>query len=367
MRIKMEPVSMVKTELMVDPINIQDYEQSQPLAKRPKVQETAQGTTAGGGSNIQSKPISANAIETFAHEILLKVTSIPPEITAEWLARDGNSLPSVPPMSLFSPSPPRLSDPSGKEMLGTEISLKLIRLLLGSASGDGENLEDGGENIIAGTILDVCKACWVMSALKEKEARMCTEALDKKLLDDVQRMNTDLEARLSVAGAALAAVQQINANEKHTFVTSCNQQRQYMQALIVWEFRQLLATQQQILTDAGLPEFHGPTIDSMTIYKQSMICSFLHSAFYLRSRIGDKAHVAMLKSQETRLRNQPVTSMPIPVEPMDHHSLPPPLLQQQQQQQQQLQQQYLVAQQNFYQMMMNPAAYGQQQNMQQYH
>eukprot|EP00979_Chaetoceros_neogracilis_P008692 scaffold1931_cov281-Chaetoceros_neogracile.AAC.3 len=126
-------------------------------------------------------------------------------------------------------------------------------------------------------------------------------------------MDVDLEARLSVAGAALVAVQQINANEKEVFIASCNSQRQHLQSLVAWEFRLLLAQQQQIFTNTGLPEFNGPTVENVLMYKQSAICSFLHSAFYLRNRIGDKAHLAMLKSQEVRLKAQEVTPMPVPV------------------------------------------------------
>ena len=174
-------------------------------------------------------------------------------------------------------------------------------------------------------------------------------------------MDADLEARLSVAGAALTAVQQINVNEKDAFIASCNQQRQYLQALISWEFRQLLAMQQQILTDAGLPEFHGPTLDRVSLYKQSAICSFLHSAFYLRSRIGEDAHLAMLKSQEARISSQPLIPMPLPVDLVESQ------LQQQQQllQQQQQQQQQLLQQQQFYHFM-HQSHYG-QQSLQQFH
>lgn len=130
----------------------------------------------------------------------------------------------------------------------------------------------------------------------------------------MKRMEADLDARLSVAGAALVAVQQINANEKDAFIGSCNSQRQHLRSLISWEFRHLLATQQQILTNAGLPEFNGPTVESAIIYRQSVVCSFLHSAFYLRHRIGEEAHLAMLKSQGKRFKTQQVTPMPIPVE-----------------------------------------------------
>ncbi len=136
-------------------------------------------------------------------------------------------------------------------------------------------------------------------------------------------MDTDLEARLSVAGAALVAVQQMNAAEKMAFLASCNQQRQHLQSLIAWEFRQLLATQQQILTSAGIPEFDGATASSLSIYKQSAVCSFLHSAFFLRNRIGEEAHLAMLKSQETKLSTQQATPMPLPPGMGQDEPMPP--------------------------------------------
>jgi len=116
--------------------------------------------------------VSASTVEATASELLGRTKDIPAEITAEWLGRDGDHLPSRPEPPLFTPSPPRLSDPSGKDLLGTEMSLKLIRLLVGHS--------DGG---IAGcAILDICRGCWMMTALKEREATKCIEALDKKLV-----------------------------------------------------------------------------------------------------------------------------------------------------------------------------------------
>ena len=50
-------------------------------------------------------------------------------------------------------------------------------------------------------------------------------------------METELESRLSVAGHALFAVQQMNAGEKSHFLTMCNQQRQKLSSLVSWEFR----------------------------------------------------------------------------------------------------------------------------------
>ena len=130
--------------------------------------------------------------------------------------------------------------------------------------------------------------------------------------DDFGRMEEDLEARLKVAGAALAAVQQINANEKESFLAACNQQRQQLEAQIAWEFRQLLSTQQLLLTNAGIPEFNGPTAASISIYKHSIVCSFLHSAFFLRNRVGEKNHIAMLKKQQSKLASEQPSPMPLP-------------------------------------------------------
>lgn len=50
-------------------------------------------------------------------------------------------------------------------------------------------------------------------------------------------MEAELESRLSVAGGAISAVEQINAIEKTNFITACNQQRQQLYSLISWEFR----------------------------------------------------------------------------------------------------------------------------------
>ena len=50
-------------------------------------------------------------------------------------------------------------------------------------------------------------------------------------------MESELESRLSVAGSAISAVEQMNASEKTHFITMCNQQRQQLYSLISWEFR----------------------------------------------------------------------------------------------------------------------------------
>ena len=146
----------------------------EPMLKRAKL--------ANSGGISETSVVSTASVEASASELSLRISAIPPEISAEWLARDGNSAPSIPSPPLFSPSPPRLSDPSGKELLGTEISLKLIQMLIGN---NGEDAHDSsGLNVSGNAILEICKACWLMTALKEREAAKCTEALDKKLVSE---------------------------------------------------------------------------------------------------------------------------------------------------------------------------------------
>lgn len=86
----------------------------------------------------------------------------------------------------------------------------------------------------------------------------------------------------------------------------------------------MLAIQQEILTKAGIPYFDGPTVDQLSIRVQANICSFLHSAFYLRNRIGEKSHVTMLTAQESKLVSQPVVPMPLPKAATPAYSIPPP-------------------------------------------
>lgn len=74
------------------------------------------------------------------------------------------------------------------------------------------------------------------------------------------------------------------------------------------------------MTKSGLPYFDGPTTDARTIHIQANICAFLHSAFYLRNRIGEKSHITMLTAQESKLTTQKLVPMPLP----QAETLPPP-------------------------------------------
>ena len=91
-----------------------------------------------------------------------------------------------------------------------------------------------------------------------------------------------------------------------------------MQSSIAWEFRKLLYTQQILLASAKLVGFQGPTVDSTVITFQSKVCSVMHSAFYLRARVGETSHVNMLNKQleslqtfiSTAVKQEPVDQQP---------------------------------------------------------
>ncbi len=126
----------------------------------------------------QQHKISVDAVERISSSLIETTQNISPGLNAEWLARDGTAQPTRPEPPLFTPSPPKLGDPSGQDLLGTELALKLIRILLNkSMDGKAEVSENAGS-----TVLDIVNGCWMMTALKEKEARKSQEALDKKLV-----------------------------------------------------------------------------------------------------------------------------------------------------------------------------------------
>jgi len=105
-------------------------------------------------------------------------------------------------------------------------------------------------------------------------------------------------------------------NDKETgyFLAKCNHQRQQLVDFMAWEFRQLLAIQQNILTAVGLPCFDGPMVDTSIISIQAKICSVMHSAFCVRVKMGQDTHVKMLSKIRDKLHaeklNPPVVPQP---------------------------------------------------------
>ena len=215
-----------------------------------------------------------------------------PGFMATWMARDGNDAPQ-PPTPLFGCSPPKLSDSTGKDLLGEEMALQMIQTLL-KPTGP--------------IILQVCRGMWMLNGLKEHQAQKALAKLDQTIKDEIVVLQRRLDERLSVAGAAVSAVQQMNDSERQSFEANCNQQRQSLLNSIAWEQRQVLWCQQQILTKLKIPGFHGTTVDASELEFQARICSYLHSAFFVQKRIKQDAYVAMLKSQEERLKQSALKS-----------------------------------------------------------
>ena len=225
---------------------------------------------------------------------------------------------------------------TAKDILGVELAYRLIERVL-DPSGT--------------LLLEVCQGLWALHALKEKKASAAIEMLDKSMKEEMEKMEAALQARLSVASAASSGIEQMNANARREFQSTCGHQRQNLLTGIAWEFRQLLCVQQQVLFKLKVPGFeNGPTVDGGALDLQARVCSYLHSAFFLRSRVGEKPHVNMLKGHLKSLqqaRDQPKSPSPVPPSFATHQVALPPLPpppgyappppQQQQQQQQQLQ------------------------------
>lgn len=270
----------------------------------------------------QIETLSAGSIDTAASVLFATSKNMPPEVETLWHARDGGSMPCKPEPALFSASPPKLGDPSGKDLVGIETALKLLQMLT-SKTHDGKSL--------GSALLELCHACWMMTALKEEEAVKAKEALEKKIANDTEALESNLAARASVAGGAMAAVQQANEQERNQFIMQCAVQREQLLAFSAWEFRKLLYTQQIILSSAKLPYFDGPSVDSASITAQAKVCSILHSAFYLRARVGEENHVKMLTKQLESL--QKIASTVVKPEPVQQQQYPAQLQKQLQQQQ----------------------------------
>jgi hypothetical protein len=116
----------------------------------------------------KSHVVTAEAVADEANDLLtLTQSGLPPELSAAWFVRDGDS-PPTPPRSLFSASPPKLADPTGKEILGKKLALAVITRLLKEGEGT--------------ILLDVCRGLWMLKAVKEKEAAKILDTLDQSIV-----------------------------------------------------------------------------------------------------------------------------------------------------------------------------------------
>lgn len=234
--------------------------------------------------------------------------TLPPDIAASWMIRDGSGPAQRPQPALFQPSPPKLTDPTAKDILGPRLAKQLIEHVVGT---------------FGSVLLNVVEGLWTLQALKEKQTKAAMNQLDEKMTKDYEELEASLDARLSVAGPS---IEPMNQHERMAFESNCRQQRLNVVTGVAWEFRQLLCVQQVVLTKLQVPGFDGPTVDDAAMKLQAKICSYLHSAFFLRNRIGLGPHVAMLKKQVERLDKELENGGPEMLQgnynPLQQHHMP---------------------------------------------
>uniref|UniRef100_A0A7S3P7M0 Uncharacterized protein n=1 Tax=Amphora coffeiformis TaxID=265554 RepID=A0A7S3P7M0_9STRA len=223
---------------------------------------------------------------------VLQQPDLPPEIRGAWMMVDGTGTAQPPEPPLFQVSPPKLSDPSGKDILGVDLALTLTQQLLETGRGS--------------LALQVCRALWVMTAVHERSAAHRLDRLDADMQQAVAQKEAEFASRRSVAQAAQQqAVEHIIQQERHALQQHVGAERQKLLQEMAWQSRRLLCAQQVILQKLQIPTFEeGPTVDPNRLEWQAKVCSYLHSAFYLRNRIGETTHVSMLQSQCNKLLNE---------------------------------------------------------------
>jgi len=296
-----------------------------PAQKRIKLEAPETGSGVTDMVNMTPPPhppemeknhvISSEAVDMEANAFLsvLQQKEVPPDILAAWMIRDGQSLPQPPAHPLFSPAPPKLSDPTAKNLLG-DVKLALnLNQRLQSPSGT--------------IVLKLCQALWTLTALTEQQTSEALIELEESLKQVHKQREANFAMRMATATtpSVKQAVQSHIEQDRQAFQRACDEQRQKLQQDIAWQLRRLLCVQQQILTQLQVPGFTGPTVVESTLEQQAKICAYLHAAFYLRNRIGPEPHLALLAAQAKRLEEQFAQEFANPPPP------PPPPMQQQQQ------------------------------------
>lgn len=112
--------------------------------------------------------VTPDEVEMEQATFMALIEQMPPEISAAWMARDGDAPPQAPEHPLFSPTRPKMSDASGRDLIGDEMALRVTERLL----------SDSGS-----VLLEACRALWLTTALKEKEAFQALESLDKIMVN----------------------------------------------------------------------------------------------------------------------------------------------------------------------------------------
>mmetsp|Transcript_25796 Transcript_25796/g.28498 ORF Transcript_25796/g.28498 Transcript_25796/m.28498 type:complete len:90 (-) Transcript_25796:9-278(-) len=79
------------------------------LRKKPRIADT---TIL---SESKTHVVTAEEVESEKNVMMSIVEQMPPEITAAWMARDGDAPAQAPEHPLFSPTRPKMSDASGRD------------------------------------------------------------------------------------------------------------------------------------------------------------------------------------------------------------------------------------------------------------
>lgn len=79
-----------------------------------------------------------------------------------------------------------------------------------------------------------------------------------------------------------------------------------------------------MLSSSKVPGFTGPAVGYEVLLFQSKVCSVLHSAFYLRQRVGETSHVNMLNKQLESLEKFMSTTVKTESTERQQLELPPP-------------------------------------------
>jgi tetratricopeptide (TPR) repeat protein len=297
----------------VEPDAASSLSASGPPLKRPRLALDSNAANDGADEVGESRTyvVTEDEVQSEAAGLtdILSNSALPDEIYGAWMAMDGNDAHLSAPPSMFQPAPPKLADPSGKDALGVDVALQLIQKL--------------AEPGVGSVVLEVCKALWTLQAVTEEAGASAIDRFDSDMKEQASGLQANLTMRVSVSTAATrAAVQMMNDNEWGAFQVSVQQQRQSLLAQFVWERRKLLCIQQSILSKLGMPEFDGPTVEPYALDRQAHVCAYLHSAFYLRSRIGEQAHRTMLASLTKRLEKEYETTKPAAATGTSHSPVP---------------------------------------------
>lgn len=287
-----------------------------PAFKRPRLESGDNEVndsvpSSSEGPSIRTHVVTPSDVEWEQESLTQAIAAVPndPTFMAAWLVRDGDGPPQPPSIQLFEPAPPKLSDPTGKELMGEPLALAVVTRLL----------EPSGK-----IVLHVCRGLWMWALLQEQQAQKKRTKMDETITEEHSQLKKQLEERLSVAGPAAAAVQMVNNQELQAWETKAQEERRELWNKLAWEARSLQWATQLMLQKLQMPGFTevATTVDVNEVQNQACVCAYLHSAFFLRKRIGDKAHDTMLKSQQQRLQ-QSIASAPQPESQTPPQSLSP--------------------------------------------